>query len=222
MEIGVMFWAELRRCRGNPVRWSIAVSSASAAKSELTRHFTAEWNFGFRWTTFVWRPWCAPIAAKATPTSRPSRRPSVSFLTRCAPSVSAAPSKSAISPRCSAHLAIGCQYIGVVPDDRTDPDYIAVRDMVRRICDPRVFARSRFRARKPGPGIRLEVLLRCFMQDAGRGNLKIEFRPREYESCTASERSDFRQQFAALAAHVVSIITPRMVIRPRRRFQRKP
>ncbi len=65
-------------------------------------------------------------------------------------------------------------HVGFVPEDSSDPDYIAVREMVRRICD---------HAARNGQNFALEtgqepahVLLK-FFEDVGRENLKINFDP---------------------------------------------
>ena len=42
--------------------------------------------------------------------------------------------------------SIAC-HVGFVPEDQDDPEYIAVRDMVRRICDHAALARADIRAR---------------------------------------------------------------------------
>lgn len=68
---------------------------------------------------------------------------------------------------------IAC-HIGFVPDDRSDADYIAVRDVVRRICDHAAAHYQTFAletGQEPA-----DVLLR-FIDDVGRGNLKINFDP---------------------------------------------
>jgi sugar phosphate isomerase/epimerase len=69
--------------------------------------------------------------------------------------------------------SIAC-HIGCVPEDSGHPDYTAVRDVVRRICD---------RAAGHGQTFALEtgqeparVLLR-FMEDVNRPNLRINFDP---------------------------------------------
>jgi sugar phosphate isomerase/epimerase len=69
--------------------------------------------------------------------------------------------------------SIAC-HIGFVPEDPDDPDYIAVRAMVRRVCD---------RAASHGQTFALEtgqepasVLLR-FIADVARANLRINFDP---------------------------------------------
>lgn len=69
--------------------------------------------------------------------------------------------------------SIAC-HIGFVPEDTADPDYTAVREMVRRVCD---------NAARHGQTFALEtgqepahVLLR-FLKDVGRPNLGINFDP---------------------------------------------
>ncbi len=69
--------------------------------------------------------------------------------------------------------SIAC-HIGFVPDDHNDPDYAAVRDMVRRICD---------HAAAYGQTFALETgqepahVLLNFLKDASRPNLGINFDP---------------------------------------------
>jgi sugar phosphate isomerase/epimerase len=65
-------------------------------------------------------------------------------------------------------------HIGFVPDDATDPDYAAVRDVVRRVCD-RAAANGQSFALETGQE-KAAVLLR-FIQDVDRANLKINFDP---------------------------------------------
>ena len=69
--------------------------------------------------------------------------------------------------------SIAC-HIGFVPEDTSHPDYTAVREMVRRVCD---------HAARHGQSFALEtgqepahVLLR-FLNDVGRPNLGINFDP---------------------------------------------
>jgi sugar phosphate isomerase/epimerase len=69
--------------------------------------------------------------------------------------------------------SIAC-HIGFVPEEVHDPDYIAVRDMVRRICD---------HAAQHGQTFALETgqeragVLLAFINDVGRANLRINFDP---------------------------------------------
>jgi len=69
--------------------------------------------------------------------------------------------------------SIAC-HIGFVPEDAADPDYAAVRDMVRRVCD-HAAARGQTFALETGQE-RAEVLL-AFIRDVDRPNLRINFDP---------------------------------------------
>jgi sugar phosphate isomerase/epimerase len=65
-------------------------------------------------------------------------------------------------------------HIGFVPESPHDPDYISVRDMVRRICDHAASHNQTFAletGQEPAP-----VLL-AFLNDADRPNLGINFDP---------------------------------------------
>ena len=69
--------------------------------------------------------------------------------------------------------SIAC-HVGFVPDDPADPNYVAVREVVRRVCDyaaqhQQVFALET--GQEPAG-----VLLR-FMRDVNRPNLRINFDP---------------------------------------------
>lgn len=94
--------------------------------------------------------------------------------------------------------SIAC-HIGCVPEDHSDPDYIAVRGMVRRICD---------RAEEHGQTFALETgqepadtLLR-FLDDAGCPNLKINFDP---ANMILYGSGDPIEALEKLAPHVVSV-----------------
>jgi len=69
--------------------------------------------------------------------------------------------------------SIAC-HIGCVPEDASHPDYIAVRDLVRRVCD---------HAARHGQTFALETgqeparVLLAFMEDVNRPNLRINFDP---------------------------------------------
>jgi sugar phosphate isomerase/epimerase len=69
--------------------------------------------------------------------------------------------------------SIAC-HIGFVPDDPHDPDYAAVREMVRRVCD---------HAARHGQTFALETgqeragVLLAFIRDVDRPNLRINFDP---------------------------------------------
>ena len=76
----------------------------------------------------------------------------------------------------AARLGVGsiATHIGFVPEDAADPDYAAVRDVVRRVSDHAATHSQTF-ALETGQE-RAEVLLR-FIRDVNRPNLKINFDP---------------------------------------------
>ena len=69
--------------------------------------------------------------------------------------------------------SIAC-HVGFVPEDRTEPEYVAVRDLVRRICDHAAMHDQTF-AMETGQE-RAEILLE-FLKDVDRKNLGINFDP---------------------------------------------
>lgn len=90
-------------------------------------------------------------------------------------------------------------HIGFVPEDESDPDYIGVRDLVRRICD---------RAQQHDQTFALEtgqepahVLLR-FFEDVNRPNLRINFDPANMILYGTGDPID---ALRTLAKHVVSV-----------------
>ena len=94
--------------------------------------------------------------------------------------------------------SIAC-HIGFVPEDPADADYLAVREMVRRVCDyaarhQQVFALET--GQEPA-----EVLLR-FIRDVGRPNLRINFDP---ANMILYGTGDPIEALRTLAPHVVSV-----------------
>jgi sugar phosphate isomerase/epimerase len=65
-------------------------------------------------------------------------------------------------------------HIGFVPESREDPDYLLVRDMVRRICD---YAASQNQTFALETGQEPANLLLAFLNDVDRANLGINFDP---------------------------------------------
>jgi sugar phosphate isomerase/epimerase len=94
--------------------------------------------------------------------------------------------------------SIGC-HVGFVPEDESDPDYAAVRDLVRRISD-RAAANGQTFALETGQEP-ADVLLR-FLKDCGRANLKINFDP---ANMILYGTGDPIQALEVLAPNVVSV-----------------
>jgi len=90
-------------------------------------------------------------------------------------------------------------HIGFVPEDHSHPDYIAVRDMVRRICDHTAKNKQTFAletGQEPA-----QVLLR-FFEDVARPNLRINFDP---ANMILYGTGDPIEALRLLAPHVVSV-----------------
>jgi sugar phosphate isomerase/epimerase len=90
-------------------------------------------------------------------------------------------------------------HIGFVPEDVSAPDYISVRDLVRRICDYATKLDLTF-ALETGQE-RAEVLLR-FIRDVDRPNLGINFDP---ANMILYGTGDPVEALRALAPHVLSV-----------------
>jgi sugar phosphate isomerase/epimerase len=94
--------------------------------------------------------------------------------------------------------SIAC-HIGFVPADETHPDYVAVRAMVRRVCD---------HAAKNGQTFALETgqepaeTLLHFFKDVGRANLGINFDP---ANMILYGTGDPIEALGVLGKHVISV-----------------
>jgi sugar phosphate isomerase/epimerase len=94
--------------------------------------------------------------------------------------------------------SIAC-HIGFVPEDASHPDYIAVRELVRRVCD---------HAAKHGQSFALETgqepahVLAAFLADVARPNLRINFDPANLILYGSGEPIP---ALRVLAPHVVSV-----------------
>lgn len=94
--------------------------------------------------------------------------------------------------------SIAC-HIGFVPEDFRDPDYAAVRDVVRRICDHASAHGQSFALETGQEGA--ETLLR-FMADCVRPNLGINFDPANLILYGTGEPIE---ALRTLASHVISV-----------------
>jgi sugar phosphate isomerase/epimerase len=93
---------------------------------------------------------------------------------------------------------IAC-HIGFVPEDAADPDRVAVRDVVRRVCD-RAARHSQTFALETGQEA-ADVLLR-FIKDVDRPNLRINFDPANMILYGTGEPV---AALRTLASHVISV-----------------
>jgi sugar phosphate isomerase/epimerase len=198
MEIGVMFWAgrddlaELRR---------LGVQSGQlgvGGDAPLTSAAAVEWReaiaeAGFSIATVV----CAYTGEDYA--DIPTVQRTVGFI----PQATREAREQRTLDACDFAAALGVKsiacHIGFVPADHSDPDYLAVRGMVRRICD---------RAEEHGQTFALETgqepaqTLLHFLEDAACPNLKVNFDP---ANMILYGSGDPIEAFGMLAPYVVSV-----------------
>lgn len=198
MEIGIMFWAgrdtlpELKalgvRCGQLGVGGEIPLTSAAAVEWR-----EAIGDAGFSIATVV----CAYTGEDYA--DIPTVQRTVGFI----PAATRAEREQRTIDASDFAAALGVKsiacHIGFVPEDHSDPDYIAVREMVRRICAHAAQHGQTF-ALETGQGP-AETLLR-FLDDAACPNLKINFDP---ANMILYGSGDPIEALEKLASHVVSV-----------------
>jgi sugar phosphate isomerase/epimerase len=90
-------------------------------------------------------------------------------------------------------------HIGFVPEDSSHPDYVAVREMVRRVCDHAATHQQTFALET---GQEPAQTLLHFFKDANRPNLRINFDP---ANMILYGTGDPIEALGVLAQHVVSV-----------------
>ena len=196
MEIGVMFWAgrdDLEEIKSLGVKCGQLGIGGDVA---LTPEFASQWKRaidGFHIETVV----CAYTGEDYA--DIPTVQSTVGFI----PASTRAAREQRTRDASDFAAALGVKsiacHIGFVPDDRSDEDYIHVRDLVRRICD-HAAAHGQTFALETGQEP-ADVLLR-FLDDTGRGNLKINFDP---ANMILYGTGDPIEAFEMLSKHVVSV-----------------
>jgi sugar phosphate isomerase/epimerase len=123
----------------------------------------------------------------------------VGFMPRESRAAREARSKEVIDFAASLGVRSFACHVGFIPHDPTDTDYVAVRDMVRRICDYAAAAGMTYcleTGQEPA-----DVLLR-FFDDVERTNLRINFDPANMVLYGSQEPIS---AFRTLRKHVVSV-----------------
>lgn len=90
-------------------------------------------------------------------------------------------------------------HIGFVPEDHSHPDYTAVREMVRRVCDHAARHQQTFALET---GQEPAATLLHFFEDAARPNLRINFDP---ANMILYGTGDPIEALGVLAPHVVTV-----------------
>ncbi len=173
MEVGVMFWAErdhLAEIKSLGVRCG---QLGVPGSMELTDAAAQDWKAALTDQQFTLVTVFAAYNGESY-ADMPTVERTVGFIPRETRDERIARTKEISHFAAALGVpAIAC-HVGFVPHDQSDPDYIAVREGVRGICD---------HAAKHGQNFSLEtgqepaeVLLR-FFKDVNRPNLRINFDP---------------------------------------------
>jgi sugar phosphate isomerase/epimerase len=198
MEIGVMFWAG--RDRLSEIK-SLGVACGQLGIDggvELNGHAAQDWKTALEDNHFALATVFAAYNGESY-ADIPTVKRTVGFIPPATRAEREARTYEVLEFAASIGAPSIATHIGFVPDDPGNPDYIAVRDLVRRICD---------RAQKHNQTFALEtgqepahVLLR-FFEDVNRPNLRINFDP---ANMILYGTGDPIEALRTLARHVVSV-----------------
>jgi sugar phosphate isomerase/epimerase len=198
LEIGVMFWAE--RDRLAEIK-SLGVNCGQlgiAGSDELNDTFVKDWKAAldeqqFTLVTLV----CAYTGESYA--DIPTVQRTVGFIPRATRAAREARTLEVSHIAAQLGIASIATHIGFVPEDPADPDYIAVREMVRRICDHAAKHRQTFALET---GQEPAHILLKFFEDVDRPNLRINFDP---ANMILYGTGDPIEALRVLAPHVVSV-----------------
>lgn len=198
MEIGVMFWAG--RDRLSEIQ-SLGVACGQLGIDggvELNRRAAEDWKTALEENNFALATVFAAYNGESY-ADIPTVKRTVGFIPPATRAEREARTYEVLEFAASIGAPSIATHIGFVPEDPGHPDYIAVRDLVRRICD---------RAQKHNLTFALEtgqepahVLLR-FFEDVNRPNLRINFDP---ANMILYGTGDPIEALRTLARHVVSV-----------------
>jgi sugar phosphate isomerase/epimerase len=175
MEIGLMFWGEK-----NPRKSMQAVKSLGIPSGHLgfAGHVplagaAAEWKAAAEQEQFAVTTVFAAYEGESY-ADIPTVQRTVGFIPPATREAREARTREVIDTAAAIGVPSFACHIGFVPEERSDPDYVAVREIVRRICDYAAQHKMSF-ALETGQE-RAPVLME-FIQDVGRDNLLINFDP---------------------------------------------
>lgn len=201
LEVGLFFWAEpdakatLDSVLGTGVR---AGQLAVDGTVKLTPETTAAWKAAIAATGFQVVTVFAAYEGEDY-ADIPTVERTVGFIPRATRAERELRTRAVIDFAAALGVkSFGC-HVGCVPEDTTNPDYTAVRDMVRRICD---YAATHGMTYCLETGQEPAPLLLEFFRDVDRSNLKINFDP---ANMVLYGSGDPHEAFRLLARHVVSV-----------------
>jgi len=198
LEIGVMFWADRDRLAEIA---SLGVGCGQlgiAGSTDIDATFVKDWRAALDEQQFA----LATVFCAYTGESYadiPTVQRTVGFIPRATRGEREGRTLEVSDAAAQLGVSSIATHVGFVPEDPSDADYVAVRDMVRRICD---------RAARNGQNFALEtgqepadVLLR-FFNDVDRPNLRINFDPANMILYGTGDPID---ALRVLAPHVASV-----------------
>ncbi len=198
LEVGVMFWAErdtLDEIQSLGVRCGQLGVGGSA---NIDQHFTEDWKKELAERQFTLVTVFAAYDGESY-ADIPTVQRTVGFIPRETReererrTIEISDFAAAIGVK-----SIAC-HVGFVPEERSDDDYIAVREMVRRICDHAAHHHQTFALET---GQEPAHVLRRFFVDVDRKNLGINFDP---ANMILYGTGDPVEALGVLGAHVVSV-----------------
>jgi len=197
-EVGMMFWSD--RDRLDEIK-SMGVRCGQlgiAGSEDLHHHFVEDWNRALADEQFSLVTVVAAYNGESY-ADIPTVERTVGFIPRdtrderVRRTLDVSDFAAAIGVK-----SIGC-HVGFVPEDTSDADYVAVRDVVRQICD---------HAAKHGQTFALETgqepahVLLAFFKDVDRPNLGINFDP---ANMILYGTGDPVEALDVLGPHVISV-----------------
>lgn len=201
LEVGLMFWGEQQ-----PEKTLRAIKALGMRCGHLgfTGHVPLNHDIASRWRAVADAEDFGITAVFAAYEGEsyadiPTVQRTVGFIPEATRAVREKRSLEVVDAAAAMGVPIFACHIGFVPDDHAHPDYIAVRDMVRRICD-HAAQYNIFFALETGQEA-AESLLH-FIDGVERSNLKVNFDPANMILYGTAEPIPALE---ALAPHVVSV-----------------
>jgi sugar phosphate isomerase/epimerase len=175
MEIGLMFWGEKNprlavrgikalglRCGQLGIAGHVPIADVAA----LWKATLAEEDFA---VTTVFAAYEGESYADI-----PTVQKTVGFIPPATRTAREARTRQVIDLAAELGVAAFACHVGFIPEDRSDSDYVTVREIVRRICDYTAQNRMLFSMET---GQEPAHALKSFIEDVGRENLRINFDP---------------------------------------------
>lgn len=197
-EIGVIFWADRDRLADIKALGVRCGQLGIPGSTELTKAAAADWKSAIEEQDFTIGTVVAAYNGENY-SDIPTVQRTVGFIPR--ESRQEREQRTYAVSDFAADLGVGsiACHIGFVPEDKSDPDYVAVRDLVRRICDHAAGNRQTFALETGQEPAR--VLL-DFLKDVERDNLGINFDP---ANMILYGTGDPIEALGVLGPHVLSV-----------------